>query len=152
MNSVVQAARPVFRAAAGPLLRGWRRTFDVAVCAGEVLQFDRDHRTVVDDNDAQVTKGGNQPLDSRNVVSHRDDNRDVDGMTRATRRPGMGHRRVEQGTGQLGAGASSHLEATVAHPRPPSGPSHLDVTVIIPVRNNIPESSGWCPRCATCAS
>lgn len=28
------------------------------------------------------------------------------------------------------------LDATVAHPRPPSGPSHRDVTVVIPVRNN----------------
>ena len=33
--------------------------------------------------------------------------------------------------------ARTLLDATVAHPRPPSGPSHLDVTVIIPVRNNI---------------
>jgi mycofactocin system glycosyltransferase len=32
--------------------------------------------------------------------------------------------------------ARTLLDATVAHPRPPSGPSHRDVTVVIPVRNN----------------
>ncbi|AEV73600.1 mycofactocin system glycosyltransferase [Mycolicibacterium rhodesiae NBB3] len=29
------------------------------------------------------------------------------------------------------------LDATVAHPRPTNGPSHRDVTVVIPVRNNL---------------
>lgn len=33
--------------------------------------------------------------------------------------------------------ARTLLDATVAHPRPPSGPSHRDVTVVIPVRNNL---------------
>ncbi|MGH8967942.1 MAG: mycofactocin biosynthesis glycosyltransferase MftF, partial [Actinomycetes bacterium] len=33
--------------------------------------------------------------------------------------------------------ARTLLDATVAHPRPPSGPSHRDVTVIIPVRDNV---------------
>lgn len=33
--------------------------------------------------------------------------------------------------------ARTLLDATVAHPRPPSGPSHRDVTVVIPVRDNI---------------
>src|SRR3954452_3595883 len=33
--------------------------------------------------------------------------------------------------------ARTLLDATVAHPRPASGPSHRDVTVVIPVRNNI---------------
>lgn len=33
--------------------------------------------------------------------------------------------------------ARTLLDATVAHPRPPSGPSHLDVTVVIPVCDNI---------------
>ncbi|WP_102141830.1 mycofactocin biosynthesis glycosyltransferase MftF [Mycobacterium hubeiense] len=32
--------------------------------------------------------------------------------------------------------ARTLLDATVAHPRPPSGPSYRDVTVVIPVRNN----------------
>ena len=32
--------------------------------------------------------------------------------------------------------ARTLLDATVAHPRPASGPSHRDVTVVIPVRNN----------------
>ncbi len=32
--------------------------------------------------------------------------------------------------------ARTLLDATVAHPRPLSGPSHRDVTVVIPVRNN----------------
>lgn len=32
--------------------------------------------------------------------------------------------------------ARSLLDATVAHPRPASGPSHRDVTVVIPVRDN----------------
>lgn len=33
--------------------------------------------------------------------------------------------------------ARTLLDATVAHPRPATGPSHRDVTVVIPVRNNI---------------
>ncbi|MBX7432084.1 mycofactocin biosynthesis glycosyltransferase MftF [Mycobacterium sp. Y57] len=33
--------------------------------------------------------------------------------------------------------ARTLLDATVAHPRPLSGPSHRDVTVVIPVRDNI---------------
>src|SRR6201986_5600879 len=32
--------------------------------------------------------------------------------------------------------ARTLLDATVAHPRPAGGPSHRDVTVIIPVRDN----------------
>lgn len=32
--------------------------------------------------------------------------------------------------------ARTLLDATVAHPRPPSGPSHLDVTIVVPVRDN----------------
>jgi len=32
--------------------------------------------------------------------------------------------------------ARTLLDATVAHPRPATGPSHSDVTVVIPVRNN----------------
>ncbi|MBS1693648.1 MAG: mycofactocin biosynthesis glycosyltransferase MftF [Actinobacteria bacterium] len=32
--------------------------------------------------------------------------------------------------------ARTLLDATVAHPRPPSGPSHRDVTVVVPVRDN----------------
>lgn len=34
--------------------------------------------------------------------------------------------------------ARTLLDATVAHPRPAGGPSHRDVTVVIPVRNNDP--------------
>ncbi|MGV0792869.1 mycofactocin biosynthesis glycosyltransferase MftF [Mycolicibacterium sp. XJ1819] len=33
--------------------------------------------------------------------------------------------------------ARTLLDATVAHPRPPSGPSHRDVSVVIPVRDNL---------------
>src|SRR5258707_14592179 len=33
--------------------------------------------------------------------------------------------------------ARTLLDATVAHPRPASGPSHPDVTGVIPVRNNV---------------
>jgi mycofactocin glycosyltransferase len=33
--------------------------------------------------------------------------------------------------------ARTLLDATVAHPRPAGGPSHRDVTIVIPVRNNI---------------
>ncbi|HZA12727.1 mycofactocin biosynthesis glycosyltransferase MftF [Mycobacterium sp.] len=33
--------------------------------------------------------------------------------------------------------ARTLLDATVAHPRPASGPSHRDVTIVIPVRNNL---------------
>src|SRR6202795_5161157 len=32
--------------------------------------------------------------------------------------------------------ARTLLDATVAHPRPAGGPSHRDVTIVIPVRNN----------------
>ena len=32
--------------------------------------------------------------------------------------------------------ARALLDATVAHPRPAGGPSHRDVTVVIPVRDN----------------
>ena len=37
--------------------------------------------------------------------------------------------------------ARTLLDATVAHPRPASGPSHRDVTVVIPVRDNLLVSS-----------
>lgn len=33
--------------------------------------------------------------------------------------------------------ARTLLDATVAHPRPASGPSHRDVTIVIPVRDNV---------------
>src|SRR4051794_19230593 len=33
--------------------------------------------------------------------------------------------------------ARTLLDATVAHPRPSGGPSHRDVTVVIPVRDNV---------------
>ena len=33
--------------------------------------------------------------------------------------------------------ARTLLDATVAHPRPATGPSHRDVTVVIPVRDNV---------------
>src|SRR5437764_1813532 len=33
--------------------------------------------------------------------------------------------------------ARTLLDATVAHPRPAGGPSHRDVTVVIPVRDNV---------------
>ncbi len=33
--------------------------------------------------------------------------------------------------------ARTLLDATVAHPRPLSGPSHRDVTVVVPVRDNV---------------
>src|ERR1700728_490383 len=33
--------------------------------------------------------------------------------------------------------ARTPLDATVAHPRPAGGPSHRDVTIVIPVRDNV---------------
>src|SRR5271165_4197894 len=33
--------------------------------------------------------------------------------------------------------ARTLLDATVAHPRPAGGPSHRDVTIVIPVRDNV---------------
>ena len=33
--------------------------------------------------------------------------------------------------------ARTLLDATVAHPRPAGGPSHRDVTIVIPVRDNL---------------
>ena len=49
--------------------------------------------------------------------------------------------------------ARTLLDATVAHPRPASGPSHRDVTVVIPVRDNaFWGATGWSAHCADCAS
>ncbi|BBX27305.1 mycofactocin biosynthesis glycosyltransferase MftF [Mycolicibacterium alvei] len=45
--------------------------------------------------------------------------------------------RLEVHDAQSAQLARTLLDATVAHPRPPSGPSHRDVTVIIPVRDNV---------------
>jgi mycofactocin system glycosyltransferase len=44
--------------------------------------------------------------------------------------------RLEVHDAQSAQLARTLLDATVAHPRPASGPSHRDVTVIIPVRDN----------------
>ncbi len=48
--------------------------------------------------------------------------------------------------------ARTLLDATVAHPRPAGGPSHRDVTIVIPVRDNASGCVGWLPRCAACGS
>ncbi|MFN6551530.1 mycofactocin biosynthesis glycosyltransferase MftF [Mycolicibacterium septicum] len=45
--------------------------------------------------------------------------------------------RLEVHDAQSAQLARTLLDATVAHPRPPSGPSHRDVTVVIPVRDNV---------------
>jgi mycofactocin system glycosyltransferase len=45
--------------------------------------------------------------------------------------------RLEVHDAQSAQLARTLLDATVAHPRPASGPSHRDVTVVIPVRNNL---------------
>jgi mycofactocin glycosyltransferase len=44
--------------------------------------------------------------------------------------------RLEVHDAQSAQLARTLLDATVAHPRPASGPSHRDVTIVIPVRNN----------------
>ena len=44
--------------------------------------------------------------------------------------------RLEVHDAQSAQLARTLLDATVAHPRPATGPSHLDVTVVIPVRDN----------------
>lgn len=44
--------------------------------------------------------------------------------------------RLEVHDAQSAQLARTLLDATVAHPRPPSGPSHRDVTVVVPVRDN----------------
>ena len=44
--------------------------------------------------------------------------------------------RLEVHDAQSAQLARTLLDATVAHPRPASGPSHRDVTVVIPVRDN----------------
>lgn len=44
--------------------------------------------------------------------------------------------RLEVHDAQSAQLARALLDATVAHPRPATGPSHLDVTVVIPVRDN----------------
>ena len=49
--------------------------------------------------------------------------------------------------------ARTLLDATVAHPRPAGGPSHRDVTIVIPVRNNASWSATpGAARCAECGS
>ena len=45
--------------------------------------------------------------------------------------------RVEVHDGASAELARALLDATVAHPRPAGGPSHRDVTVVIPVRDNL---------------
>lgn len=45
--------------------------------------------------------------------------------------------RLEVHDAQSAQLARTLLDATVAHPRPASGPSHRDVTIVIPVRNNV---------------
>ncbi|MBI3213872.1 MAG: mycofactocin biosynthesis glycosyltransferase MftF [Mycobacterium sp.] len=45
--------------------------------------------------------------------------------------------RLEVHDAQSAQLARTLLDATVAHPRPAGGPSHLDVTVVIPVRDNV---------------
>src|SRR6478752_9224622 len=45
--------------------------------------------------------------------------------------------RLEVHDAQSAQLARTLLDATVAHPRPAGGPSHRDVTVVIPVRNNL---------------
>ena len=44
--------------------------------------------------------------------------------------------RLEVHDAQSAQLARTLLDATVAHPRPASGPSHRDITVVIPVRDN----------------
>ena len=48
----------------------------------------------------------------------------------------LGNGRVEVHDAQSAQLARTLLDATVAHPRPSGGPSHRDVTVVIPVRDN----------------
>ena len=48
----------------------------------------------------------------------------------------LGDGRLEVRDAQSAQLARALLDATVAHPRPPSGPSYRDVTVVIPVRDN----------------
>lgn len=45
--------------------------------------------------------------------------------------------RLEVHDAQSAQLARTLLDATVAHPRPASGPSHRDVTIVIPVRDNV---------------
>ena len=45
--------------------------------------------------------------------------------------------RLEVHDAQSAQLARTLLDATVAHPRPAGGPSHRDVTIVIPVRNNL---------------
>ncbi len=48
----------------------------------------------------------------------------------------LGDGRVEVRDAQSAQFARTLLDATVAHPRPSGGPSHRDVTVVIPLRDN----------------
>lgn len=49
----------------------------------------------------------------------------------------IGNGRLEVRDAQSAQLARTLLDATVAHPRPPCGPSYRDVTVVIPVRDNL---------------
>ena len=65
-NSVLQAARPVLRAAAGPLLRRVPQHLDVAVRARRSRSaFDRRRRAVVDHDDAQAAQRAHQATHAR---------------------------------------------------------------------------------------
>lgn len=48
----------------------------------------------------------------------------------------LGNGRLEVHDAQSAQLARTLLDATVAHPRPSGGPSHRDVTVVVPVRDN----------------
>ena len=108
-KSVAHTARPVLRAAAGPLLRGWRSTCDVAVHAREVRLLDRGCRAVVHHHDTHAAQRRNQPMYSRSVVTHRDNDRNVT-MRRPAGRPRMGDCGVEERAGDLRAERVVHLE------------------------------------------
>ena len=111
-KSVVQAARPVLRAAAGPLLRGWRST-SISQCAPAKSSGSiGERRTVVHHDDAQSAQRAHQTAHTRNVVPHRNYHGHV-AVRRATRGPGMRHRGIQQGAGQLRADLVAHLQPAV---------------------------------------
>ena len=60
--------------------------------------------------------------------------------------------RLEVHDAQSAQLARTLLDATVAHPRPASGPSHLDVTIVVPVLDNAVGVARLGGRCAACES
>ena len=99
----------------GPLAAGMAQHLQVAMCAVEVRVLDRRRRAVIHHHHSHATQRRNQPVDTRLVVAHWNNNSDVT-VGRSASRPRMGHGGIEQCAGDLRAQRVVHLEsAAVEH-------------------------------------